>query len=573
MLTRGLWVKLAAPCHLTYSVMLLQASGSAPEAQTLHQLSLARQAESGEARQLKRDLQALHTDPSTFSPTPPIPNPASSVASGLAAQQGIGEAPANDPQPRVADALVSSGQPAGAQAPASGAATAADTAGADPAAAGTAGDGAALTESANADKSLAVAAAGAGNQDGIIDLAGSEVTAGLDHMEDIQSAAADASAPGPPAPEATQPDPQTSKASETLRAENAAVVSVHSEDETPAPNELDPGAVTARQAEAYAEDHAKDQQGASDGTGAQTEDKQVAEGEHQDGLQTAPQPQPKAAATAKPKGKRKATATLKGNAKRQKGKQGDREASPAPDKPAAKAAAASPKAAADDEAAPAKAAAASAKATTTKGAAAKPAVSNAAAPKQGVNKNKKAAPKASAADARRAAVAGSNKKRKAAAAAADTDDTHNDQPYQSAHDVRDDADEAVEAVDAEAQEAADEAMAASTATTRDRRSKAKEGRAPPDPQPVKRATKQQKLPFTKAPAGSPKPGKATGTAAAGTSASAAASSGAAAGTSSKAGKGKAAVDKKSGASSEPASSVKEVKGKQVSQQSHLALLG
>ncbi len=518
---------------------LLQASGSAPEAQTLHQLSQAKQDESLEAQRLKRDLQTLHTDPSTLGPTP-YPQTAATAAtiagSEQAAQQTAGVAPAAELQLQAASALVNPDQLA-----ASSAAAPADTA-----AAVTAVEGSAPADSTHADKPSAGTAV-----NDVVDVAEPEVGNDGAHADGSEAVAADEDAVMPQASNVTQEDSKSSKMPDAP------------EDEGPPADVVLPldTRVTDRQKEGDVHDHTKEEEqkgpGASDATCTEPAVQQPVEDE----LQEEPQ-QSKSAAPAKPKGKRKAAVPLKGNVKRQKGKQDDREASPAPDTAAGKTAAPSQKE--DADVAPVRAAAA-AKPAASK---AQSVAAEAAATKQGgrfVKKGassasgagiKKAAAKPSAAATKKGGAATSGAKRKASAAAlasdSDADDTDNDKADHSADDA---PDEAVEAAAAEA----DEAVAAPP-VSRDRRNKAKEAKLPPAPQPaqaVKKATKQQKLPFTKAAPSSPKPGKGAAAATA-TSAAAAAS----AGTGSKTSKGKAS-DKKSGASSEPASSAKEPKGKQV----------
>lgn len=522
------------------SAALLRASGSAPEAQTLHQLSKAKQDESLEARRLKRDLQTLHNDPSTLSPTP-SPQAAATAAtitlSEQAAQQTSGVAPATESQLQAAGALVNPDQPV--------ASTAADRA----AAAVTAVEGSAPADSTHADKPSAVSVVNDA------DVAEPEVGNDVPHADGSEAVAADEDAVVPQAINITQHSSEGSKMPDASKHEQSPAVAVLPLDKQ----------VTDRQTEGDIHDHNNEQAqlpGASDATRTETAIQQPAEDE----LQEEPQ-QSKRVAPAKPKGKRKAVASLKGTAKRQKGKQDNREASPA-----------APDTAAGKTAAPSQQEDAAAAAPVRPAAAAKPAASKAqsvaaeaAATKQGgrtVKKGassasgagiKKAAAKPSAAATKTGGTATSGAKRKARAAAlasdSDADDTENDKADHSADDAPDAAGQAVEAAAAEA----DEAVAAPS-VPRDRRNKAKEPKLPPAPQPaqaVKRATKQQKLPFTKVAPISPKSGKAGVTATA-TSAAAAAS----AGSGSKTGKGKAS-DKKSGASSEPASSAKEPKGKQV----------
>ncbi len=509
---------------------MLQASGSAPEAQTLHQLSQAKQDESLQADRLKRDLQTLHTDPSTLGPTP-YPQTAATAAtiagSEQAAQQTAGVAPATESQLQAASASVNPDQPA--------ASTAADTA-----APVTAVEGFAPADSTHADKPLALSA--------VNDAAEAEVSKDVAHADGSEAVAADKDAVMPQALNVTQQHSKVSRMSAAL------------EDEGPPADAVLPldTQVTDRQNEGDVYNHteAEEQQvpGASDATCTESAVQQPVEDE----LQEEPQ-QSKSAAPAKPKGKRKAAVSLKGNAKRQKGKQDDRETSPAPDSAAAKAAAQKE----DADVAPVRASAAAAKPAASK---AQSVAAEAAANKQGgrfVKKGassakgagiKKAPAKPSAAATKKGGAATSGAKRKASAAAlasdSDADDTDNDKADDSADDA---PDEAFEPAAAEA----DEAVAAPP-VSRDRRTKAKEAKLPPAPQPaqaVKKATKQQKLPFTKAAPSSPKPGKVP---AAATATSAAAS----AGTGSKTSKGKAS-DKKFGASSEPASTAKEPKGKQV----------
>jgi len=528
---------------------LLQATGSAPEVQTLPHLSQAKQddcqAGSLEARRLKKDLQTLHTDPSTLGPTsyPQTAATAATIAdSEQAAQWTTGVTSATELQLQAASPLVNPDQLVASTAAAS----------ADTAAAVTAVQGSAPADSMHADKPSAVTAV-----NDVVDVAEPEVGNDVAHAEGSEAVAADEDAVMPQALNVTQQDAEGSKVPDAPK------------DEAPPADAvlpLDTG-VTDRQKEGDVHNRTEEEEqqvpGASDATCTETAVQQPVEDE----LQEEPQ-QSKIAASAKPKGKRKAAASLKGNAKRQKGKQDDREASPVPDKAAGKAAAPSQKEHAD--VAPVRAAAA-AKPAASKAVAAQPVAAEAAATKQGGRTVKKGASSASGAGIKKAAAkpsdaatkkggtATSGAKRKASAAAlasdSDADDADNDKADHTADDAPDEAGQAVEAAVAEA----DEAVAAPP-VPRDRRNKAKEANIPPATQPaqaVKKATKQQKLPFTKAAPSSPKPGKAAVTA---TAASVAAA--ASAGTGSKTSKGKAS-EKKSGASSEPASSAKEPKGKQV----------
>ncbi|KAL0033947.1 hypothetical protein WJX77_012260 [Trebouxia sp. C0004] len=522
------------------SAALLRASGSAPEAQTLHQLSQAKQRESLEAQRLKRDLRTLHTDASTLGPTP-YPQTAATPATIADSQQSAGVAPATPAefQLQAASVSVNPDQPAASTAAAS----------ADTAAAVTAVEGSAPAGSTHADKPAAVTVVND------VDVAEPEVGNDVGHADaNAEAVAADEDAVLPQALNVTQHDFQGCQMSDAPKDEGSSADAVLLLDTSS----------TDRQKEDDVRKHFEEAEqqvpDASDATCTETAVQQPVEDE----LQEEPR-QSKSAAPAKPKGKRKAAASLKSNAKRQKGKQNDREASPAPDTAAGKADAQSQKE--DADAAPVMA-----------GAAAKPAASKAqsvaaeaAATKQGgrtIKKGastasgagiKKAAAKPSAAATKKGGTATSGARRKASAAAlasdSDADDTDIDNADHSADDAPDEAHEAVEAAVAEA----DEAVAAPS-VPRDRRNKAKEAKLPPASKPaqaVKKATKQQKLPFTKAAPSSPKPGKAAVTAT-GTSAAAAAS----AGSGSKTSKGKAS-DKKSGVSSEPASSTKEPKGKQV----------
>ena len=515
---------------------MLQASGSAPEAQTLHQLSKAQQHESLEEGRLNKDLQILHTGPSTLGPIP-YPQTAATAATIAAseqvAQQTAGVAPAAELQLQAASALLSPDQPVASTAAAS----------ADTAAAVTAVESSAPADSTHADKPPALTAVNDA------DVADPELGNDVAHADGSEAVASDEDAVMPQALHVTQEDSQGSKMPDAPK------------DEGPLANAVLPldTRETDRQKEANVHDHIEEEEqqvpGASEATCTETTVQQPVEDE----LQEEPQ-QSKSAAPAKPKGKRKAVASLKGKAKRQKGKQDDREASPAADTAAGKTAA--PSQNEDADAAPARPAAAAAKPAASKSQSVEP-----AAAKQGGRTVKKGASSASGAGIKRAAAkpsaaatkkggaAISSAKRKASAVAlagdSDADDTDNDKADHSADNAPDKADQAVEAAAAEA----DDAVAAPP-VTRDRRNKAKEAKLPAAPQPaqpVKKATKQQKLPFTKAAPSSPKPGKGADVAVA---------AAASAGTGSKTSKGKAS-DKKSGASSEPASSAKEPKGKQV----------
>lgn len=551
-------------------LLWLQASGSAPEAQTLHQLSQAKQAESVESRRLKRDLQTLHTRPSTLPPTPhqlpattaaPAPAPADVIAAGSNPVQQNQIAP-DVPHLQPAQALLDIQQAASPEA-ATGAPL--HVAASEVAAASTGVEESTPVGSTQAQKAAAACISAADGPNDVIDLAGSEAADDQD-IDIRQSATAASDEDMPQAAELAQQDPQTSKASVAPEPADAALHSAQPEEQMQSQQGQDhlpqvTHDATDMQTEGSGEMHAiaiagDDLQVAADALDA-------AEAAQESGQEDQPeqphQPQAKAAATTKQKGKRKAAATQKGSAKRQKGKREEREPSPAPEKAATSAL---------NQAAAAAAAAAASKPTAA--ANAKPAVSAATA-KTGAAKNKKgaaAAIKAGPAEARKASAkssAATSKKggastsaasRKAeTAAAVDDDDDH--QSDDKAADVPVDTQIVAEesAVDP------DEAAAEPAVATRDRRGKAKEVKTPSVPQPgqpVKKANKQQKLPFAKVPASSPKQSKATSA-----SASAAASSGAAGGTASKTGKGRAAPDRKSGASTEPASNVKELRGKQV----------
>ena len=516
-------------------MLLLQASGSAPEAQTLHQLSKAQQHESLEEGRLKKDLQILHTDSSTLGPIP-YPQTAATAAtiagSEQVAQQSAGVAPAAELQLQAASASFNPDQPVAFTAAASAAAV-------------TAVESSAPADSTHADKPPAVTAVNDA------DVADTELGNDVAHADGSEAVASDEDAIMPQALHVTQEGSQGSKMPDAPK------------DEGPLANAVLPldTRETDRQKEANVHDHTEEEEqqvpGASEATCTETAVQQPVEDE----LQEEPQ-QSKSAAPAKPKGKRKAVASLKGKAKRQKGKQDDREASPAADTAAGKTAA--PSQNEDADAAPARPAAAAAKPAASKS---QSVAAEAAAVKQGGRTVKKGASSASGAGIKRAAAkpsaaatkkggaAISSAKRKASAVAlasdSDADDTDNDKADHSADNAPDKADQAVEAAAAEA----DDAVAAPP-VTRDRRIKAKEAKLPAAPQPaqpVKKATKQQKLPFTKAAPSSPKPGKGADVAVA---------AAASAGTGSKTSMGKAS-NKKSGASSEPASSAKEPKGKQV----------
>ena len=399
---------------------LLQATGSAPEVQTLPHLSQAKQddcqAGSLEARRLKKDLQTLHTDPSTLGPTsyPQTAATAATIAdSEQAAQQTTGVTSATELQLQAASPLVNPDQPVASTAAAS----------ADTAAAVTAVEGSAPADSTHADKPSAVTAV-----NDVVDVAEPEAGNDVAHAEGSEAVAADEDAVMPQALNVTQQDAEGSKVPDAPK------------DEAPPADAvlpLDTG-VTDRQKEGDVHNRTEEEEqqvpGASDATCTETAVQQPVEDE----LQEEPQ-QSKIAASAKPKGKRKAAASLKGNAKRQKGKQDDREASPVPDKAAGKAAAPSQKEHAD--VAPVRAAAA-AKPAASKAVAAQPVAAEAAATKQGGRTVKKGASSASGAGIKKAAAkpsdaatkkggtATSGAKRKASAAAlasdSDADDADND---------------------------------------------------------------------------------------------------------------------------------------------------
>ena len=568
--------------------MRLQASGSAPEAQTLHQLSQAKRSESVEARRHKRDLQNLHSDPSTLPPTHPHPPSAAGDASAAISEQaGLPISQLKD-----ADASVDASQLHTTQTMASpDQAAAGSAAPADTVVAAAAGDSLASVSAMDAaGRPPAASTAAGGGVNDVFDLAGPDTAAEQD-MAVVPSAAADGDESMPQAPELVQQDQRISKAShasssDTVLRPDQAHGKMQSQElshAAPASDDLTgmkQTGIAELKGEGRAGDEAADIANAADG------EQQQRTQEHQP-----EELQAKSAAISKHKGKRKAAAAFKGNAKRQKGKQDSREASPAIEQAAAlvhKGAAAAAVVPAKPSSAPSSAAAsvatvptAATAATTAKaaGSASKAAAAAAAPAKTGVAKSKKgavagAAAKASTANAEKASgkssgsakkvaagMPGASKKRVKTAAAAQADAVDSDDDCTQASDAVDESADAEEGAEAAANEAA---AAAPVTATRDRRSKTKEVRQNPvlqPSQPVKKATKQQKLPFTKAPAASPKQSKAS-SAATGITASGAASSGAAA-PGVKLTKGKVAPDRNPAASSELASSAKLPKGKQV----------
>lgn len=540
-----------------------------------------------EARRLKRDLQNLHSDPSTLPPTHPHPPSAAGDASAATSEQaGLPISQLKD-----ADASVDASQLHTTQAMASpDQAAAGSAAPADTVVAAAAGDSLASVSAMDAaGQPPAAFTAAAGGVNDVFDLAGPDTAAEQD-MAEVPSAAADGDESMPQAPELVQQDQRISKAShasslDTVLHSDQAQGKMQSQElshAAPASDDLT-GIKQKGIAELKGEGRAGDE--AADIANA-------ADGEEQQRTQEHQPEQAKSAAISKHKGKRKAAAAFKGSAKRQKGKQDSREASPAVEQAAALA----PKGAAAAAVVPAKLSsalnsaaasvatvpkAATAAATTAKpaGSASKAAAAAAALAKTGVAKSKKgaaagAAAKASTANAEKASgkssgsakkaaagMPGASKKRVKTAAAAQADAVDSDDDCTQASDAADESADAEEGAEAAANEAA---AAAPVAATRDRRSKAKEVRQNPvlqPSQPVKKATKQQKLPFTKAPAAIPKQSKAS-SAATGITASGAASSGAAA-PAVKLIKGKVAPDRNPAASSELASSAKLPKGKQV----------
>ena len=530
----------------------MQASSSAPEAQTLQQLSQAKKSEAVEARRMKRDLQTLHSDPSTLPKPSAAPTPANAVASPQVAvqparQELAGEVPpgADTQQAAAAAQLQVYSDQAAAASAARGSSPAAGTAAAPKLADGVTTTAQAAAEDTTEVPDLAVPEEGATATD-----------------EDRTPARAGDDRPIT-APEAMQ-------------------LSEAKQDAGMGTGQMGTSAAEP-QAEIVRPESAKGQE-------ADTADPAQPRADGQKAKK-----QGKAAATDKPKGKQKAPLTQKGGAKRQKLKQDDRsysEEAEAAVAPATQKARAHHAAADDDddeeaaissdeEAIPA------ALQSLTKTQRSKRAAT-VAAPKGKSAAGKKGARKVSATTAhvkksaagivekahakafsKKAAVKRKNStdtSAAAAAAAADgDDDDHNDLEDKDSM-LRNDIDVKAQTTTEAEHEAADEVAddAPPAAATRERRAKPQESyksSAKHSPQKTKKPAKQQKLPFNKVAAGSPKQSKASAAVAAVSAVSDGTAETAAAPVA-RASKAKAGSDRKSAASAEPVSGGKEAKGKQ-----------
>lgn len=522
----------------------MQASGSAPEAQTLHQLSQAKQAETVEVRRMKRDLQTLHSDPSTLPKPPAAPTPANAVAAPQAAAQ-----PA---QQHHADMfpLGAGAQQAAAAAQLQVFSDQAVTAAMESSTAAGIAAAPRLTDGVTK-----TAQASAGDTTEIPDLAVAEGGANAADGDFTLGHARDATATN--APEATQASEAKQDVSMGTDQIGTSAVQPQADDVRPVATESAAGQ-EADTAGPAAQPRADGQKAKKQGT---------------------------AAATGKPKGKRNPPPVQKGVAKRQKLKQTDRsyseeaEAAMAPANQTARAYHADDDDDDDDEAA------------ISSDEETMPAAVNSLAKTQS-SKTKKALKGKAAAGKKRAgkasAITAHGKKhaagtdgkahakafgKKAAVKRGSTDASavaadHNDVEDEDSmllDDTDDKAQSITEAQDEAAAKVADQAEAPSAAATRERRAKPKEileTFAKQSPQKAKKPAKQQKLPFHKAAASSPKQSKATAAAAAATSAASDGAAETAAAPVAKAAKAKAGSEKKSAVSAEPVSSGKEAKGKQ-----------
>ncbi|KAL3150703.1 hypothetical protein ABBQ32_000490 [Trebouxia sp. C0010 RCD-2024] len=537
---------------------LLWASGSAPEAQTLHQVSQARQAlpATTEARRTKRDLHSLHFDPSTLpkppaAPTPTPADPTPPQAAGLSAQPAVAEGmpPRADPtHPPAAQGGHPNLTPA-VDVAAIGSSTAAAAAAAPQLASSQAS---ALNTARNA----------AGDAVGMPGLA----------VPDGQSPSADGDSTQAPAKDDNPPEAGRAKEAAVLSSKSIRGASMETEPASTPATEAhahDAGAVTAKTA----------------GRG-QTENPVTADAAGpvaeppKGGSDQKPKQYSKAAAAGKPKGKRKPAPLQKGSfKKRQKLKQDDRASSEEAEAEAASAAEQAAAMDAGDEAssdeepvvAAAAAAAMSAKTHSTKSkkAAAMVGPKGKAAPGQkGTGKASATAAHARKSGGGMTEKAGARANNKKTAAKRNTAETgaaasaaaasvfEDDDSMQHDHETADKAETGSEAEEEAAYEAAPAA-----AVARDRRAKGKETLKLPakqSPQKGKKPAKQQKLQLSKGPTSGPKQSKASAAAA---GSDAAADTGVA--PAGKTAKGKAGSDRKFAASAEPTSGGKEGRGKQL----------